>query len=658
MATQVVVFSVLLFGTSGVVLDFGRVYSEHSQMQVFTDHAALAAAAELDRGPGAIDRAIAAVFGEDGRALIPKAASFSEGAGDEFRISHLFFLSALTDDSGAQYDLAADIGGPNLVYTAFANGGASGGDVAIAATQAKYVVAVAEERSVRNTLMRLINAAGSDTVRETNVVRTIAAAKHSRIACGALSNLVICNPWEGDAGASFESVMDAPGAAGVQFRHRARRGNVDTGDMSTADGLARRLSLEGPAAVRQICSDPLTLPGADPSMSEEDAATAFAICMLASAREGEFCVSDEIAAVPASPEEITTALNVAFDIWDKPIASVLDWDRDGDGDHSQKVDEFGALLFDPVAAHPLRDFSSLFQPDLNVLKGRVWDEPTAIANAMRGVPASSRRNYPERADSERFDLVLNTCIRPVASGGGAASNCVNSSDGDIIAYLAEPSTNSSVTQYFIDAFPLLFDRDFATPASDIASFYDAYLTERRDWLHSPASYPTSSGVSVAAGQSTAWTGEDGSLDTHLAPPNQFTAQIQTRLAYDTVDGVAAREDSNGDGVIDGLDIEPAYSNYTYNPHYSPIDRDLERRVYNATVVNCGSAAVETRNGVSTTRADVVGFAKLFLLQPPTARCGDGTENCENSELESATIYSEFIGLSEMERDESYAVLVR
>ena len=50
MATQVVMFSVLLFSTSGVVLDFGRVYSEHSNMQSYTDQAALAAA--HGSGPG------------------------------------------------------------------------------------------------------------------------------------------------------------------------------------------------------------------------------------------------------------------------------------------------------------------------------------------------------------------------------------------------------------------------------------------------------------------------------------------------------------------------------------------------------------------------------------------------------------------------------
>lgn len=172
MATQVVIFSILLFGASGMVLDFGRVYSEHSRMQAFTDQAALSAAAELDLDIDSIDRAIAAVFGPGGGAVIPKGALFSDGTSDQFRISHLFFLSDLSDDvpdaggSRPQYDLAGDIAGPNLVYTAFANGGAAGGDIAAASTQARYVVAVAEERSVRNTLMRLINSAGSDAVRE------------------------------------------------------------------------------------------------------------------------------------------------------------------------------------------------------------------------------------------------------------------------------------------------------------------------------------------------------------------------------------------------------------------------------------------------------------------------------------------------------------
>ncbi|MFN3259881.1 MAG: pilus assembly protein TadG-related protein [Pikeienuella sp.] len=643
MATQVVVFSVLLFGTSGVVIDFGRVYSEHSRMQAFTDQAALAAAAELDGASDAIERAVDSVFAGG---LAPKAAAFSEGDGAEFGISHLFFLSDLSDDSGAQYNLAADIGGPDLLHTAFANGGSSGMEDAAASASARFVVAVAEERSVRNSLMRLINSAGSDTVRETNVVRTVAAATRKRLACGALSNLVVCNPWEGTEGGSFEEATRDPANVGIQFRHVAD-GQMDLdGALTRPNSLARRLALNGPAAVRAICSDPLTLPGADPAMTAEEAATAFAICMMASAREEEFCIGEDVAFVAASPEEVTTALGTAFDMWDEPISGVLDWDLDAEGEHSQLVDSDGNSLFNPGTAHPLRDESILFQPDLDILKGRIWDEPTAIANAAFGIPASSRLNHPKIAQYDDYNLRLNPCFR-----SGLASNCLDDGTGEIFDYVAQPTTYSNVANFYTSYFPNRFFRDFELPPFETTTFYDAYLLEREDWLHSRDTYTLPTGITVLAGQSLAEAGEDGSLDTHLGAPDEFVAQIQTRRAYDA-DGNPI--DVNEDGLVNALDVEPAYSNFTYNPPLSPIDRSLERRVMNATVVNCGAAQVGD-DGVA--RAPVVGFAELFLLQPPVPACADGSENCLNRDLVSSTIYSEFIGQSEM-TETVYAVLVR
>lgn len=651
MATQVVVFSVLLFGTSGVVLDFGRVFSEHSQMQAFTDQAALAAATELDGNSDAIDRAVAAVFGAGGAAVTPKRAAFSEGDGAEFRISHLFFLSQLSDDSGPQYALSGDLSGPNLVYTAFAGGGGAGGDPAAASTQARYVVAVAEERSVRNTLMRLVNAAGGEIVRETNVVRTVAAAKREQIACGNLSNLVICNPWEADPGASFDSVLGDGGSIGLQFRHVADGQMTAGGALTAPNSLARRLALQGPAQVRAICDDPLSLPGASPGMSSDELATARAICMLASAIEEDYCVGSEVEIVAAGPEEITTALSTAFDMWDRPIAGVLEWDRDADGDHSQQVDAGGASVFDPLTAHPLRDMSPLFQPDVDILKGRIWNESLAVANLASGIAPASRLNHPPAAQHDNFNLVLNPCLRL-----GETGNCATDSTGAIFDYISEPSTYTNVTEYYISAFPLRFFRDFAPPPFDATSFYAAYMIERVEWLHSDEAYVTATGAAVPAGGSTAWTGEDGSLDTHLPPPDEALAQVQQKApAID--DETGAPFDINEDGSIDANDIEPTYSNYTYNPPYSPIDRDLERRVFNVTVVNCGAARVESEGGVSMTRAPVIGFARMFLLQPPRPLCADGTDDCVNADLVSSAIYSEFTGLSDM-RETNYAVLVR
>ena len=183
------------------------------------------------------------------------------------------------------------------------------------------------------------------------------------------------------------------------------------------------------------------------------------------------------------------------------------------------------------------------------------------------------------------------------------------------------------------------------------NFYDAYLLEREEWLHSRETYALPDGTIVQAGQSLAKAGEDGSLDTRLGPPNEHIVQIQTQRAYDE-DGNPV--DANGDGTVDALDVEPAYSNYTYNPPFSPIDRSLERRVMNATVVNCGAVQVDNE-GVA--RAPVVGFTELFLLQPPVPACADESENCLNRDLVTSTIYSEFIGRSEM-TETIYAVLVR
>ncbi len=63
-AIQALIFSILLFGTTGLVLDAGRVYAMHSQMQAYADQVALAAANELDGHDDAIERAGLAAFGE------------------------------------------------------------------------------------------------------------------------------------------------------------------------------------------------------------------------------------------------------------------------------------------------------------------------------------------------------------------------------------------------------------------------------------------------------------------------------------------------------------------------------------------------------------------------------------------------------------------
>lgn len=56
-----VVLLIFVLGTGGLILDFARVWNGQSELQAFTDHAALVAAGELDGNAGAIARANAAL---------------------------------------------------------------------------------------------------------------------------------------------------------------------------------------------------------------------------------------------------------------------------------------------------------------------------------------------------------------------------------------------------------------------------------------------------------------------------------------------------------------------------------------------------------------------------------------------------------------------
>lgn len=707
MATQVVVFSVLLFGTSGVVIDFGRVYNEHSKMQAFTDQAALAAASELDGGSDAITRAVEAVYGNGTITPIAKNALYSEGDGDTFGISHLYFLSELTRDGGPQYDLSDDLAGPNLLHVAYADGGSAGGttpeQLADLSTQAEFVVAIAAERSVRNGLMQMINATGTESVREKNVVRTIAAAQRRQIACGSLSNLVICNPWENDTGQSFESVVADPANVGFQALHVAD-GVIDanTGALSAPNSLARRFELEGAADVRRICDNASTIPGG--SLDE----TSRAICYLAAAAQSDFCVADnELAFTAATANEITTAMSAAFDMWDEPLSDVLTWDVDADGKHSQTVlldaegqpvlDAFGQHIpdYNPATASRRGD-SSIFQPDQNILKARVWDPERAEANAVVGIPASSRRNYVPHPQADNYNLNLSRCLR-----NGETNFCMETSDGDVIDYIGEPTTFTSVVEYYISNYRNLFRRTFQPPSASIDSFYKAYQEEIDEWLVATEDFPTATGQLVAKGDSNAWTGEDGSLAAHIQNnPNTAdladTLQLQIAAAHgfcdNNLDGVPDGEycdvnEAGPDGVLPtgpvrdaGFDpgqfvVDPITNeyvhirgdtmrstpNYTYWPEtfpgsgaLDPVVFPIERRVFDVTVINCGTTEVGD-DGIS--RAEVAGFAKMFMLQPPRPFCAGGGDDCANPLLQRAEIYSEFVGGADI-TPEAYAVLVR
>ncbi|MEM6906688.1 MAG: Tad domain-containing protein, partial [Pseudomonadota bacterium] len=97
--------SFALMGAMGLVLDSGRVYATHSQMQAFADYVALAAANELDGQSDSIARASQAAYGivdgSEGKILQEK-----DSGGVVLNIDRLYFYSDLNTASGWQNNMA------------------------------------------------------------------------------------------------------------------------------------------------------------------------------------------------------------------------------------------------------------------------------------------------------------------------------------------------------------------------------------------------------------------------------------------------------------------------------------------------------------------------------------------------------------------------
>ena len=715
MATQVVIFSVMLFGMSGVVLDFGRVYNEHSRMQAFTDQAALAAASQLDRligteGNGAtnsIQRAVNAVFDSEGNPLIQKSVSFGDGEnGDLYRISHLFFLRELSDDAGDATQFGDELLNGNMLYmyTPGAQVTASDPNVVRAASQARYVVAVGEERSLRNSLMNLVSTAESSEIEDPQSIRTISIAEVRQVTNTELSNFAVCNPWEGNAFQSAMSALETPGNAGMHFHFRAY-GEANDPDLSQANAIAVLSELQGVQRVRQICENPLTLPGFNASMSDDEIARATEICYLSAAVQTEILVNDDVLVEVADPEVVTTALNTVFDLWDQPIAGVLDWDLDANGFHSQHPD-FTA------AAHPLREDASLFQPALNIMKGRVRDERLAVQLESPDRPRSSRLNYPRTNSTSRFETLIDQCVRP--DNGLSQQHCFADPSGAEFAYtefdntprsfISQPITSFQLADYYSANFPGYAAANPFTPPA-LANFTSARGIEAAQlaqWSHHDGpsganffSFPTTYAIN---GHPHTHSGEDSSLLDVM--PISGDPQFQARrcvhdasgdfvprdgatvgdascyghdddAAFDAADPRAQNAGSTNQAGLVGTDpFDPAdetiaqlsidrendYTNFTWQPEIlpeEPASWNQERRLFDVTLVNCGTATAEG----DALNVEVEAFAQMYLLAPPRVTCPDGTENCPNDQISFVDIYTEFVGAKDYDR-EFYAVLVR
>ncbi len=636
MATQVVMFSVLLFGTSGIVLDFGRVYSEHSNMQSFTDQAALAAAAELDREPDSINRAVDAVFGgldaegNDLGAPMTKTAVFSSGADNQFNISHLVFLSDLPNDGGAQTSMAGIQS--DIVYVAFADGGTTG-NAATAATEARYVIAVAEERSVSNTLISLINSGAETAAASSNIVRTVAAARREIGFCGEFSNLVMCSPRSAMQGANPAADNESDLGAFMNYHRGARFAHItDNLNGTEQHRLYRRRNpsmvqndeggLVSNDGVASICNTLGTLPGGASAIGGQ-VAKYQAICHLAAATPRDHCIGDTLEIVAAEPEVITTALNVAFNMWDEPINEVI---RDWPG--------------------TLQELSMpFFQPDLLILKGKIWEtdatvrDATNLAYALNG-NHHSRLHYktffgetgtpgvPGASSSSNFDLNLPDCLR------SSATQTLCGSGGTwpgIAPYIGNPATQTALNQFYQENYPDHYEQVNGGLGVDglTQSFYDMYLQERAGWTH--ASLP----VTQTTFNFTTFQFE---TTTVVAAGNPLTMT--------PFDG-SNPEDASLATTTPPFELEPHNNELSGSAGYNtafvdpdPANQPTRRRL-SVPLVDCDAMTDPDGDGIF--EADVLEFVDVFLMQPPRPVCLNGTDQCNNSDIISSTVFTELIG---------------
>jgi hypothetical protein len=248
----------VLIGIAALAIDVGRVYSLRSEMQSAVDAAALAAAAELDTGSNARDRAVVAA-----RNLLQHDSRFASvaallGPGGLPNSAFTFYCLI-----GAKYDPPFD--------PTYCSNTPAGGSRYLATTdaQAHYVRVVLDPKLVPNRFqlnLLLLPALNAMAIQTPSVVSENAYATGGRhfYSCD-VAPMAICDPFEG-TGTSFSAAM-RPGQ-GIQLRGKGsgQWSNGDFGFLVPLDGshganaISKFLANESGSG----CSDPYftTEPGA------------------------------------------------------------------------------------------------------------------------------------------------------------------------------------------------------------------------------------------------------------------------------------------------------------------------------------------------------------------------------------------------------------
>lgn len=354
---QVIFFSLLLLATTGLVLDSGRLYTQHSQMQAFTDQMALAAASELDGQDDAITRAVDAVFGANGNGPYMGGGGIEIG---QYQVRSLLFYDSMQNSNLPQNDMSGAFPGSALVAEATLSSSGSTnityfkGNATEASNAAVYAMADAIDRGTKSamvgiatTILSLGNAVWSDELgpngnnqlKSHHTFAAVSAASLDKLSCADLSPLVFCNPWEDISPSPLETPKDDSGYSvpGRSLQYFAPNFNSSTfpgnptpilngqsevGSVYPWDVNHQLFKLQNPLVDAAGICDSSNVPRISLG---EDYAAARDRCLMARAQSDTVCWSgdDDLTMAPAHGPDVSRALNTIFDIWMPPFDTAI-----------------------------------------------------------------------------------------------------------------------------------------------------------------------------------------------------------------------------------------------------------------------------------------------------------------------------------------------
>lgn len=646
MTLQITVFSILLLGTTGLVLDSGRVYYTHSQMQAFADQMALAAASELDGQDDAIQRATNAVYGFTGS--LPFLNKRGAEVGD-FEIEFVAFYDQMAQSDRPQNDMTEAFTESREVAVATSGSPTyTAGDPEEASNAAQFAVVKISQKTLPSAFARISSTAFNlasvyndgeapeKNFNETLDFSAVSAASLERRTCADLSTLVFCNPWEDQGSNPLEVEMDdpdysvpgrslmyfAPNFEGVGLNEVPINDGTQHGSLYPWNENHQLFRLTDPVAdPGGICSLDFLLSLADEDAGSEtslDYITARDRCLMARARAETVCwgPGDELAIAPAPGPMVSRAINTAFDIWHPPFDQAVS--------NNVAVGTSGLTR------------AQFFEPDMlatSVFETADRHGADPALDPQDGVPdyATGEGLEPEYdtvpiggygqvrtlyGAGSNYDTCHINTYNKYANGGGTGNGAECSADfiGDYFeGNSANLGPNRARMQFY---YSNLYGLNPRAPSSrlpdEISTWYELYQLERENF----ASLNTNANLS----QVTRWSSTDG--------PNTQDNVTAYGLTNDTDRYIKQGPDDFFHRSGSSSLLAPGY----------------ERRRIRSAMVNC-TATVDNgtnQSGTYDVAPEDIRILEVYMPQPPGHFCGPNELGCELEDSVETRMFMEIV----------------